>query len=204
VSRVWTAGLVVALALALAASPSALAKGKATVKVSQSATPNVLIPDGAPGNGLDGVLNSTIEVGKRFRGRRIRDVNATVHTLGATGNTPAGDLQAILRSPSGTHTVLFVLMIGPSMAPNLSIGPLTLDDESPIATGVLNPHNPRELYAPWVGIARPRLGKPLALMDGGPVSGTWTLTMVDFSDTQTSVLASWSLDIVAGKPYRTK
>jgi subtilisin-like proprotein convertase family protein len=41
-------------------------------------------------------------------------------------------------------------------------------------------------------------------MDGGPVRGTWTLTVTDNLNTGISNLVSWHLKVVAGRPFETK
>jgi pyruvate kinase len=73
------------------------------------------------------------------------------------------------------------------------------------------PLDPTELAEPWAGTAQPYCfqapgGCPLALLDNGPATGTWTLTAFDGGDDpgQTSTLVFWRLNVVAGKPYKTK
>jgi hypothetical protein len=186
-----------ALLVMLAIAPVAEAKkGGSRVDVTQAGAP---IPDRVAA-GVSGLLTSTIEVGKRFKGKRIRDVNVTVQTLGATGGSPAQDLGAVLTAPNGASVRLFSLL-GGFVAPVSSIGPLTLDDETPTFLGVGDPVAPVGLYQPWAGTAQPN--DPLALLDDGPARGTWTLKMLDQSSDQTSVLSSWRLMVVAGRPYRT-
>src|SRR5688572_13407292 len=59
----------------LAATPAAGAKKKAAGKLEISKTVNLPIPDDGPGAGsINGILRSTIDAGKQFKGRRIRDV----------------------------------------------------------------------------------------------------------------------------------
>jgi hypothetical protein len=200
----WAAAFAATLIVAaLAAAPMADAKkkrGGGTINVTQQV--GQLIPDATPDpNSLDGILVSTIQVGKR-KGRLVRDVNATVHTT-ATGNmTPGQDLvRVFLTAPNGATTFLVISLFGSS------IGPLTLDDESrkylindDLAT------NPFELPAPYLGAARPPF-KQLAVMDNGPVSGTWTLVALDVDANpagRQAILNSWGLRIVTGRPYRTR
>jgi hypothetical protein len=209
---------------ATAADASAKRKSPSTVKVAKAA--KLAIPDksGPPGAGIDGVASSSIVVGKRFRGRLIRDVDVTLQTTGTGDKTlmpPGGpvigpfegiDVAAILRAPNGGHVTLFesfdlslpIVSVMPTVFGAFpSIGPLTLDDEARIDLFGLNANDPTTLHAPFSGRARPGY-KPLALLDGGRVRGRWTLTMLDGSETGTSTLASWRLRVAAGKPYQTK
>lgn len=218
IGRIALLGVIVALLTALAAAPSASAgkgkgkgKGGGTLDVSKAV--NAPIPDAGPvppGSffGPYGVLTSTIDAGKQFKGRKVRDVNVTVQTLGTSGTAPADDLMARLTAPNGATTTLFTNLSGTVNAmfmpnPNPSIGPLTLDDESPLSLGSESPDNATQLFMPWAGTAQPS-GRPLAVMDNGPVRGTWTLALLDVFNTETSNLVSWRLNVLAGRPYKTK
>jgi hypothetical protein len=220
VSRIGLVALTVALAVFLSAAPAPGAKGKGAGRLDVSKTVNAPIPDASlpPGPagaiGAFGVLTSTIDAGKQFKGRKVRDVNVTVQTVGTSGPSPADDLVARLTAPNGASVDLFVTLFGtvnpmtfmPNPTP--SIGPLTLDDESPLSLGSGNPSNATELFVPWAGSAEPE-GKPLAVMDNGPVRGTWTLALIDTSNfnppgPERSNLVSWRLQVVAGKPFLTK
>jgi Proprotein convertase P-domain len=199
------AGLALALAALLLAGPATAAKKKGKKKgggtVNITKVVNLPVPDRTPGPfGIDGLLNSTIDVGKRFKGLQIRDVNVTVQTLGVTGTNPAGQIQTRLVAPNGANAFLFGFL--DSDGPTLSVGPLTLDDEAPLDQGDGLPTNPTRLYFPWQGSAAP--DGQLWLMDGGPVRGTWTLEVYDRSVDQTSQLVSWTLNVVAGRPFQTK
>jgi hypothetical protein len=164
---------------------------------------NAAIPDGTATT--NGVLTSTTVVGgKKFKSTQVRDVNATVQTTGA-GAGAAGDLFARLTAPNGATTTLFFGLSGQS------VGPLTLDDETPFILGGLPPApDPQTLVAPYVGTAAPNslvglFSWPLSVMDGGPASGTWTLRVYDGGTGagHTSVLNSWTPTVVAGKPFKT-
>jgi hypothetical protein len=201
------AGLII---LAAMAGPAAAAKkkGKGGGKVDVTEVVNLPIPEATENGPFDipGILRSTIDVGKQFKGRQIRDVNATVQTLGTSGTNPVPALRAKLFAPNGGHVTLFTGLFPETGTSNISLGPLTLDDESPLSLGIENPHSATQLYAPWAGRARPN-GKPLSVMDGGPVRGTWTLTITDSTFTPqpgTSNLVSWRLEVVAGRPFQTK
>jgi hypothetical protein len=183
---------------------------------------NARVPDATvTGSTLkNGILTSTIDVpaARPFIGTLIRDVNVTVQT---TGNTPssstssgsASQLDFRLTAPNGTTSWLFGDEAG-SPVSGASIGPLTLDDETPVQlTPAQNPADDTQLGPPYNGTAQPdpftSLG-PAALwiMDGGPATGTWTLRVYDIvppfdpDPAITSVLNSWRITVVAGKPFR--
>jgi hypothetical protein len=213
IRRLALAALTATLAACLAiAAPVAAAKKKGGGTLNVTRTLNAPIPDRASNTGPVGVFSTTIDVGKQFKGRKIRDVNVTVQTAGTspydpTNFGPVNNLTAKLFAPNGAHTTLFgfllAALIPGGSAPNQNLGPLTLDDESPLSLGSFAPHNATEIYAPWAGTAMP-IGKPLAVMDGGPARGTWTLTITDRGNGQTSNLVSWSINAVTGPPFLTK
>ena len=149
------------------------ASGKKAKKVDITATPNLTIPDAT--GGVFGYAESTIEVGKKSKGLKIRDVNVTVQTTGSTAVEAAG-LIAVLIAPDGGTNVLFFQLA------TQNLGPLTLDDESRLNLASGPPPaqaNRYALFAPYVGSgAQPGtffIGQPLAQLDNGPVRGTWTL-----------------------------
>lgn len=217
-SAAITAGLIACLAMPAAATGAKKKGGKKGGGVFEvTKVVNTPVPDESPptGDGIDGILRSTVQVGKQFRGRQIRDVDVTLQTLGVNprttapfpGNTEAVDISARLDAPNGAHMIFDggISNLNPitmTIDPFPSIGPLTLDDEARLDLGIFNPHSPRELYAPYAGSARP--STPLAVMDGGPVRGTWTLIVMDSLNTGISNLVSWRLKVVAGRPFETK
>jgi subtilisin-like proprotein convertase family protein len=165
---------------------------------------NAAIPDATATT--NGMLTSTIDIGgKKFKGTRVRDVNVTLQTSGAAANS-VDDLDARLSAPNGATSWLFNALNGQSL------GPLTLDDQSPNFLDGLPPtYTPTALPSPYVGTAQPDCleafgGCPLAVMNDGPASGTWTLRIYDDSTGggNTSTLLFWRLTVVAGKPYKTK
>jgi subtilisin-like proprotein convertase family protein len=192
--------LALVVAAALSAAPAA-AKHKGARAVVVTTPVNAPIPDAAPAGGPNGLVTSTIEVGKKLKGKRIRDVNVTVQTTGLTGAVPSRDLAGYLTAPNGTTTILFsrLALIGSGF----SIGPLTLDDESPVGLGYGGQGDPTTLESPWVGTARPD-DPGLYVLDDGPVRGAWTLRILDRSPGATSLLNAWQLNVTAGKPYRTR
>jgi subtilisin-like proprotein convertase family protein len=192
--------LALALCAALVVSTAAGAQKKKGKKgpraVNITRTVGAPIPDAILG-GQAGVLTSTINAGKAFRGKRIRDVNVTVQITG-TGTDSIDDLAATLQAPNGTATGLFN-----ALNPGNLLGPLTLDDETFLFPSAGNPVDPTGLYAPWQGTAYPE-GSPLSAMDDGPVRGAWNLVIVDEVSGNTNTLVSWRLNVVAGRPYQTK
>jgi hypothetical protein len=194
------ATLAVLAAALLPAAPAAGAKKRGgTINIARSV--NAVIPDRGPGATAPwGQLVTTIEVGKKFRGMRIRDVDVTVQTTGAGLNAARGVFPR-LSAPNGATSNLFQNLNG-YIQPNNSIGPLTLDDEAPLGIAFGAPVNPLDLYQPWAGSARP-FGS-LFPMDGGPVTGTWTLRVFDALNSDFSVLNSWTLRVTAGRPFATK
>jgi hypothetical protein len=200
-----------AATVALVSAPAAGAK---TISITKAV--NAPIPDATPPPPMaglvprPGILLSSIDVGKLGKAKKVRDVNLTVQTAGTAGTTPAADLNLRLTGPVGAQTLLFDNLAGlGGGTPNLSIGPLTLDDEARLNLGEGNPVNPNYLYAPWAGAATPGdpfavFNRPLAVFDNGPGQGTWTLAARDEVSTETSNLVSWTLNLVTGKPFKTK
>lgn len=173
--------------------------GTATI----SKTVNAAIPDGTASG--PGVLNSTVDLGgKKFKKTRIRDVNVTFQTTGSSAAS-AADIVASLTSPNGSTTYLvFGGLAG------ASIGPLTIDDESPLlAVPGAGPTPFPFLGSPYVGTVQGAVAAGFGLagclckMDDGPAPGTWTLRVIDFGAGDTSTLNSWKLVVQAGKAYRT-
>jgi hypothetical protein len=199
--------LVLALTLGLTAGAGAAEAKKKKKKKGRTAevtrAVNAPIPDGSAA--ADGELSVTITLGKQFRGLQIRDVDVTVQTTGNAAQS-GNDLIGQLSAPNVASSSIFYNLFGQS------IGPLTLDDEADrvLANNAPPPASPTSnyfLYAPYIGRAQPGisvLGNELSVMDGGPARGTWTLRIFDTQGADTSVLNSWRLRVVAGRPFRTK
>src|SRR5262249_31268701 len=94
-----------------------------------------------------------------------------------------------------------------------SVGPLTLDDDTPVFLGGTSPSpSPFVLTSPYAGTAQPACafvngGCPLRVLNDGPATGAWTLRVYDGGAPPpllTSVLNNWRLTVVAGRPYTTK
>jgi subtilisin-like proprotein convertase family protein len=204
-------GGVLALALLVVAGPiggvataakKKKSKGGGTVDITKVV--GAPIPDATVTT--NGLLTSTIDVGgKQFRGTRIRDVNLTLTTTGSMPDS-ADDLTARLTAPDGTTVwLLNQTLVGQS------VGPLTLDDESVNRLGGPPPApNSFTLVSPYAGTAQifcwiTRGPCAFSVMDNHPVTGTWTLRIYDVETIgSTSVLSSWRLNVLAGKPFKTK
>jgi hypothetical protein len=189
------------LAVAMCGPPAAAAKKGKVKLLDVTNAANLTIPGRAGPAGAYGLVTSTIEADKRFKGLRIRDVNVSLQTTGVSGAFPAAGLRPQLTAPNGATVRLFTGL--QSLTGAHDIGPLTLDDESPLHLGLFSAQDPTALYDPWVGSARPE-SRRLAVMDDGPARGTWTLTVAQALPDQASILNSWRLFVSVGKPYRTK
>jgi subtilisin-like proprotein convertase family protein len=154
----------------------------------------------------DGVLISTISIGgKKFKKTKVRDVNVTIQGTGDTGgaNGSASQIAAQLTAPNGASTWL----IDQSLS-GQSFGPLTFDDETFFRVTGLTAEAPFELASPYIGSVQPDCfsahgGCTLSVNDNGPASGTWTLRVFDRDNGKTTVVNSWRLTVVAGKPFKT-
>jgi hypothetical protein len=200
--RLLVAGAIasVLLALPLLGSDHATAKkkGKRGGSAEATVTTPQPIPDRAGFVGPEGVLRSTITFGKRYKAMAIGDVNVTIQTLGATA-TAAEDLNFRLRAPRGNTVDLVAFGLTGS-----SIGPLTFDDETPIRICFedMPPcSDPDTLPLPFIGTAQASSGF-LSALDGGPVRGTWTLTVLDGLPMETSILSMWKLSIAPRRPVK--
>jgi subtilisin-like proprotein convertase family protein len=178
-------------------------KHKASV-FSASVAPNVAIPDKPPGTALETPAVSTITVGKKFKGKTVGDVNVTGITTAGDSPNSAGDLNFSLSAPSGKTVLLDSNSLG-----GQSIGPLTLDDDTPRSVcddTTLTCSDPdATLLRPFIGTANliglrnGDLG-PLNIFNGVAMRGTWTFRIWDTGTGQTSTLNSWGLQITPEKP----
>jgi subtilisin-like proprotein convertase family protein len=205
-SRLAVAGVgALALALTIGLTSGSVAQAKKKHKSGGVATltnnANTPIPDASATT--EGTLVSTINLGgKKFKKTKIRDVNVTVQTTGDQ-NDAAGDLFVRLTAPNGATTPLFFGLSGQS------IGPLTLDDETPNVLGGTPPApNSETVVAPYNGTAQPNslagvFSGTLSVMDSGPATGTYRLFIYDTTAGANSVLNSWTLNVTAGKPFKT-
>lgn len=188
--------LVLAVALAPAAG-AGKAKGKKRggEKVRTFSTGDIdqPIPDAPNVPGVEGALASTLSVGKALKGRTITDVNVAVRAT----HTLISDLTFRLTAPNGATSFLVFGVNGTSLgagSTDCNGGFTRFDDESPFKLGFLDPPSIGELPPPYAGTARPD-GKPLAVMDGGPVRGVWTLRIRDFDQPNVGTLHCWQIQV---------
>jgi hypothetical protein len=197
--------LLAALGLMGTASAVAKKKPKAPSVFQASVAPNAAIPDDAA-SGPSTPVNSTITVGKKFKGKVVGDVNVT--GIQTTGNVDgaADDLGLRVIAPNGRGLVL----LGPTFITGASIGPLTFDDDVFTELCYSPPCNyaPESLNPPYAGTANLLFNGaagagPLAALNGLPMKGTWTFSIWDAEDVgQTSVLNGWGLQITAKRPVK--
>jgi hypothetical protein len=201
-------GLVVIFAQTLVSSAEAKKKHKKSASVFRAqVSPNAAIPDGVSTQPPPPTpVISTINVGKKFKGKVVDDVNVTGIQTTGNNNTSASDLGFRISAPNGRG----VLIIDGGLA-GASIGPLTLDDDT--AQSICFSTNPcfrapQTLDPPYAGTANDLFfgsggTGPLSAFDGLPMKGTWTLMVWDFNNnSRTSVLNSWGLQITAARPVK--
>ena len=182
-------------------------KKKGPSVFSGSVTVNAPVPD-QPGSGQpDIVVSSTINIGKKFKGKRIGDVNVTGIKTTGDSSIAAGDLNFSLTAPDGRTVLLDDGSLG-----GQSIGPLTLDDDT--LTSICNSSNRNNcpdpdanLIQPFVGTANlANLGagglSPLSMLNGGPMVGTWTFRIWDSAGADTSTFNTWGIQVTARKPVK--
>ena len=167
---------------------------------------NASIPDEVA-VGASTPVTSTITVPKKFKGRRVADVDVTGIQTTGSGASAADDLVMKLTAPNGRTVQIWNTGLG-----DVSIGPLTLDDDT--RTSICNSDVPdcigpnQTLTRPFAGTANLlALGSqgsgPLSAFDGIPMRGTWTFAIWDeVTVGTTSVLNGWGLRIRAAKPVK--
>jgi hypothetical protein len=197
--------LCTAFALAFGATSDAKKKKKKTVSVfAASLAPNAAIPDAPGGPGPSTPVQSTISVGKKFKGKVVADVNVTGLQVTGDSGGAANDLEFKLTAPNGRTIGLITNGIG-----DQSFGPLTIDDQSPVSicdSDALDCEDPSStLIQPFAGTANELfLGSAgtggLKAFRGVPMQGAWTMTVFDDDAIELSVWNSWGLQITAAKP----
>jgi hypothetical protein len=203
--------LALALCTVLAMTFGGAADAKTKKKAKKSPTvfqqvlsANAPIPD-APAAGPSTPLDSTIIVGKKFKGKVVADVNVTsIQTTGSAAGA-AQDLVMRITAPNGHSVRLWSGGFG-----DQSIGPLTLDDDTPVS--ICNDPTPPcswpvdTLNPPFAGTSNLQfLGAggtgPLSNLDGVPMRGTWTFQIWDDGQIgKTSTLNTWGLKVTAARP----
>ncbi len=138
-----------------------------------SVSPNIAIPDGTGPNVGGPILSSTIEVTESEAINNMK-LNLTIN------HEYTGNLVIKLIHPDGTSRTMW------NRTCNNSGGfqgiDLTFADGSPSVV----------CSSPTTGIFRS--SQLLAPLNGKPTNGTWTLTVQDFSATNTGTLVSWGVD----------
>jgi hypothetical protein len=157
-------------------------------------TVNTRIPDTPPGPiSYYGRLDTTLHVGKRFKGRKVSNLDVTFQTTGDSADA-AVDLDIRLSAPNGRTSRLEP--DNGAYADGQSIGPLTLTRNSNV--GLCNSATP-PCTAPFPTLNRPFAGtagdSQLAIYNGVPMTGDWLFTVEDLENTRTSVLNSVKLTI---------
>lgn len=192
---------------ALVEAEAAKKKKKAPSTFKQTKTPNAAIPEDAAAGPSTPVV-STITVPKKFKGKVVGDVNVTGIQTTGSGAGAANHLDFALRGPNGITVVLSSNGIGDD-----SIGPLTLDDDTPTSicdSATLTCSNPNAtLLRPFAGTSnllfQGTAGTgPLSAFDGTPLKGNWTFSIWDVvtGGAATSTLNTWGLAIKVAKPVR--
>ena len=181
----------------------ALSGGIAQAKKKKKAGGNVVtvtntvtgaVPDRPAGVGtVAGRLDRTLNVGKKFKGKKVGSVEVTFQTTGDSAGS-ASDLDFYVTAPNGRQMGLY----WETSFGGQSIGPLTLTPDSPVRmcnTATPPCSNPfATLNRPFAGTA----GEPfLAMFDGVRMNGNWTFTVLDFDNTETSTLNFVRLKITA-------
>jgi hypothetical protein len=200
--------LILVLALSLSVTLALGAGGVAGAKKSKkkSATASVAVSSGqvvptATSGLASGILTSTATVGKKFKGRQIDDVNVVLLANASGAGSSINALRANLTAPNGNTINLFGDFLSGQV-----LGPLTLDDETPIflSGGVTPSPDPEALNAPYAGKASP--SEFLSNLDGGPARGTWTLKIrnQDINAAHIHTLVQWQLQVKTRRPFAEK
>jgi hypothetical protein len=199
------------LGMGLGAQAQAKKKKKKSATVFRTqVSPNAGVAEYS-GTGHATPVVSTITVGKKFKGKTVADVNVTGLQTTGSGGGAADDLFFKLTSPNGrTIQLIGSFFVGGGIG-DQSIGPFTIDDDSPVSicdSDTLNCRDPAQtLIRPFAGTAN-ELGLGgqgtggLKSFRGVGMKGPWTLTVFDTDNAgnTTSVFNSWGLQITAQKP----
>lgn len=177
-------------------------KHKKSNSVTISKSTSTPIPAGDGVNQIAGVASVPLTVGKKAKGKVV-GFGSTSVTFGASGE--AGQLDALdlkLIAPNGRTVFLDnpEELVGPGN--DTSFGPLTETPDSPVffcrpdpsppPAGCPNGDPDNSLGPPFAGTAGE---DQLALFNGGPAKGTWTLRVLNFSTLSTFVLSPVTLHI---------
>lgn len=211
--RLGTGALALGLCLSVGMSMGAEAAKKGKKKGGNTAAPVTvtnasarLIPDALAGSATTpatwGKLATPLNFGgKALKGAKVGDVRVTVQTTGLTA-TAANDLLFRLTAPNGRTVGLGGGYTGQS------IGPLTLTANSPvgICTGSAAPPPPpcddpdETLNPPYFGTAG---DTGLSFFEGVAMRGTWTLSVYDIDNLDTSTLNRVEVTVAPQPPAAT-
>jgi hypothetical protein len=201
--RASVGALVVAISMAAGLATAGTAgakKSKKSPTADVTVQLNQVVPPASSGPPpqQNGRLVSTTALGKKFKGKLIKDVNARIT---ASGDDVAG-LAVRLTAPNGDTVCLLGCAFGLF---GQQIGPLTLDDETPLLLSSRDPQtfqDPDQLFSPYVGTAEPE--GTLSDLDEGPSKGTWTLRAVNADPSKPVTIAQWGIHVTTHRPYLTK
>jgi hypothetical protein len=212
--------LALVLSVGLGVSGNAAAKKKGGSKVAIVNGSVGAIPNGPQLTSPATPLRATATVGKKFKGKRVGDVDVTISLSGVSAaGRPCGsvcDLVLRLSAPNGATTSLLSTGQGSGGLTGNTVTRLTLSDQTPRSTcgadsGGMPPPPPcsdpnATLLPPYTGTAQP--SGAMNLLNGSPIKGTWVLTAIDFcggppapacTDDGTASLTAWSLRITPAK-----
>jgi subtilisin-like proprotein convertase family protein len=191
------------MAVGAVAAISMLATSAASASTFTNTTPLTIV-DNAPATPYPSAISVAGIPGN------VADVNVT---LGGVSHECFSDTRFLLVSPAGTNSVL----LGgtgayDSCEPDIVNGTITLDDEAPgpypcnaAPSGSFKPteapnvpeNSCNDAQEPFQAPAPPGPHPvSLAALDGAPVSGTWSLFVMDQFAADVGSLASWSLDVL--------
>ena len=192
------------LALALSVTVGVVTGAEAAKKkksnkasFSQTKAVNVVIPDDVA-VGASVPVRTDINLGNKFKGKVVTDVNVTVQTTGNIAGA-AADLNAKLSAPNGRTIILF------ESVGDISIGPWKMDDDT--RTQICDQVVPPACIDPDSTLNRPFAGtsnlndddddvRPLSGFNGVGMKGNWTLSIYDAADVgQTSTLNQFGVEI---------
>jgi subtilisin-like proprotein convertase family protein len=175
-------------------------KGKKSPTADVTVQLNQVVPTASngPPPQQNGRLISTTTLGKKFKGKLIDDVNARITASG----DDVGGLAVRLTAPNGDTVCLLGCSFGLF---GKQIGPLTLDDETPVILSGQDPQNfqdPDQLFSPYAGTANPE--GTLSDLDNGPAKGSWTLRAGNADPSNPVTISQWGIHVATHRPYLTK
>jgi len=201
--RVSLGAVVVAISLTagfIAAGSAGAKKSKKSPTADVTVQLNQVVPTASngPPPQQNGRLTSTTTLGKKFKGKLIDDVNARITASGGD----VGGLAVRLTAPNGDTVCLLGCQFGLF---GKQIGPLTLDDETPVILSGQDPQNfqdPDQLFSPYAGTAEPE--GTLSDLDNGPAKGIWTLRAGNADPSNPVTISQWGVHVATHRPYLTK